>query len=228
MLVDVISAMVEPEFGFLQMQVEHMSLDALHLGQTQLGVGPEGFDAVDVGLVVGEFVAAMIDSKVFGVTDVYQAVIAAPAIAVDDAVQRHLAANDLLQRGFPGIRYDLGDDPAVALEQAEDDGLATCTAPSFAAHAARAEIGFVHFDLAAQIAVPFTFLRKAVAQFDVDGVDRAQADAGQTSCIGCRQIQREVTQDASKRTFCDSRTAVVPDFPCHFRSLDHVFSGLTS
>lgn len=84
-----------------------MSLNALHFGQTQLGIGPERFDAIDVGQIVGELVAGMVHPQVLDVPNVHQPVIAAPAIAVDDAIERDLATDHLLQRGFAGIGHDV-------------------------------------------------------------------------------------------------------------------------
>lgn len=226
--IEIIAALVEAELGFLEVQVKHMALDAFHLGQTQLGVSPERLDTIDVRLRVGELVTAVIHAQMLGVADIDEAVIAAPAIAVDDAVQRYLAPNNLLQRGFPGVGHDLGGDPAVALEQAKDDGLAACTAPALATHATRAEVGLVHFDLTRPGAVPSAFQGQTLAQLDVDAVDRPQADAGKSGGIGSRQVQGEVTQDHSEIFLCDSGTAVVSVFSSHIRSLVHFTGGLTS
>lgn len=165
--------MIEAELGLLEVQVEHMPLNTLHLGQAQFGIGPERFDAVDVGQIVGELIAGMVHPQVLGVPNVHQSVIAAPAIAVDDAIERHLATDHLLQRGFAGIGHDFGDNPAIAFEQAEDDGLAPCATPALTAYTAWAKVGFVHFDLASQVAVPFARFGQTPAQLDVDVVDGA-------------------------------------------------------
>ena len=64
--------------------------------QPGLGKTPEAFNAVDVGLVSNEFVPAVVDPEVLAITDINQAVVAAPAIGVDDAFQTDLAPNNLL------------------------------------------------------------------------------------------------------------------------------------
>jgi len=83
-----------------------------------------------------ELVVAVINPEMLVKTDVYQPVVAAPAIGVDDAVvDVGLAPDDGLQRGLGGVGDNFGVDAAVAFEQAEDDGLAlgfparVCRAP---------------------------------------------------------------------------------------------------
>ena len=91
--------MVVSPFGLLEMEVEGVSRQALELGQPDLGQAPEAFDAVDMNGAFGELVAGMVDADV-AIAEVDQAVVAAPAIGVDDA---------------------------LPLEDAEDDGLAVGT-----------------------------------------------------------------------------------------------------
>ena len=60
-----------------------MSRQALELGQPDLGQAPEAFDAVDMDGSPAELVAGMIDTDV-AIAEIDQAVVAAPAIGVDD------------------------------------------------------------------------------------------------------------------------------------------------
>ena len=55
------------------MQIERIFGHALKLGQPTFGVSPEALDAVDVRTVVGELVAAVVDTRVPGVAHVDQA-----------------------------------------------------------------------------------------------------------------------------------------------------------
>ena len=75
--------MVVSPFGLLEMEVEGVSRQALELGQPDLGQAPEAFDAVDMDGAFGELVAGMVDADV-AIAEVDQAVVAAPAIGVDD------------------------------------------------------------------------------------------------------------------------------------------------
>ena len=98
-----------------------------------------------------ELVLTMIDAKMFGVTDINQAVITAPTIGMDDRVQGHATANYGLKCAFPAIRHDFGIDTAVALEDTENDGLARGAAATFASDSTSAEVTFINFNFAVRV-----------------------------------------------------------------------------
>jgi len=114
--------MVKTEFGLLEVQRKGLRWDAFELSQTQFGIGPEGLDSVYMAVTSSKHVFTMMDSKVLGVSDVPQALIASPTVTVDDAIDRDMTSNNLLQRGLSGIRDNLRIDPAIALEDTEDNG----------------------------------------------------------------------------------------------------------
>ena len=87
----------------------------------------------------------MIDAEV-AIAEIDEAVVAAPAIGVDDGARVHPAADNLLQDGLRAVRDDLGIDVARPLEDAEDDGLAVAAAPPLALHSARPEEALVNLD----------------------------------------------------------------------------------
>ena len=91
--------MVVSPFGLLEMEVEGVSRQALELGQPDLGQAPEAFDAVDMDGAFGELVAGMVDADV-AIAEVDQAVVAAPAIRVDDGARVDPAADDALEGGL--------------------------------------------------------------------------------------------------------------------------------
>jgi len=66
-------------------QVEGAFSHPTEPGESGFGETPEALDAVDVGLPLGELVPAVVDSRVLAITDVDQAVIAAPVVGVDHA-----------------------------------------------------------------------------------------------------------------------------------------------
>ena len=89
----------------------------------------KSLDAVNMDGSLGELVAGMIDAEV-AIPQIDQAVVAAPAIGVDDGARVDPAADDALERGLRAIRDDLGIDVTLPLEDAEDDGLAVSAAPT--------------------------------------------------------------------------------------------------
>src|SRR5438270_7095458 len=114
------------------MQIESTTGHTIELMQAPLGIAPEALNAIDVMRPAHELVLTVIDSKVFRITDINQAVITAPTGRMDDRVQGHATANYGLKCAFPAIRHDFGVDTAVALEDAEDDGLARGTTATLA------------------------------------------------------------------------------------------------
>ncbi len=96
-----------------------------------------------------ELIAPVFDPEVPHVTDIYELIVAAPAVAVDDSVWRDPAAYYGQKSAPAAARHNLPIDIAVALEDAEDDSLPARAAPAFASDAARAEVAFVHLDLTA-------------------------------------------------------------------------------
>src|SRR5205085_11855470 len=91
-----------------------------------------------------ELVLTMIDSEVLRVADIHQAVIAAPAVRVDDGLSSHATANNGLQCGFLAVGHDFCVNTTVTLEDAEDNGLATGPAASLATDSTSAEVAFIN------------------------------------------------------------------------------------
>ena len=216
--VEVITAVVEAELGLLEVQVERMTRHALELREPVLGEGPEALDAVDVRPAVGELVLAVVDAQVPGVADVDQAVVAGPAVGVDDGLEAHLAPDRLAQRGFLHVGDDLGVDLAGALEHAEDDRLAPGAAAAFALDPAWAEVRLVDLDFPPEGALGFAVRGDASAELEVDVVDRTNRQAGQLGGVGGGQVHREGPDQAPENLLADSGTPVVAVFRCFHRA----------
>jgi len=117
-------------FAFLEMQFEG-SAGAVELGEAAFGEAPEALDAVDMDLALGEGIALLavfLDPQVLVEAVVDEPGIAAPAVADHGGLQRDMAPDKPLQCGLCGILDDLGEDPAAALDDAED-GLLVGAAP---------------------------------------------------------------------------------------------------
>ena len=96
-------------FGFLEMQVEGVLGQALELAEPDFCNAPEALDAVDVDALADEFIVAVIDAEV-AVAEIDEALIARPAIGVDNGARVELAADNALQRAPGAVRDDLGVD----------------------------------------------------------------------------------------------------------------------
>ncbi len=62
--------------------------------------GPKAFNPVNVGMVVCKFVIAMLNTKMLLIVKVYKAIIATPAVRVNNALKFNAASDDALESGF--------------------------------------------------------------------------------------------------------------------------------
>ena len=72
------------------MQVKSFWAYTTEPGKSGFSISPEALDTVDMSPAVNEFIIAVVDLKVLVVTDIDQAIIAAPAVRVYDAVRGYL------------------------------------------------------------------------------------------------------------------------------------------
>ncbi len=114
---------------------------------------------------------AVVHPEMFVEAPIDQAVIAAPAVGMDHAFDRGLAADNGLQCGFSGIGYDLRVDTALAFKEAEHDRFTGRAAPPFAAYPARTKVRFVGFKRAGEGRGFGTFFGQAMTQAKVDVID---------------------------------------------------------
>ena len=91
-MIQVIVTMIKTPLALFQVQVKSRRRDALELLQAPLGITPEALNAVNVTLVISKLVCAVIDPEVFGIADIDEAVIATPALRVNDRINRNATA----------------------------------------------------------------------------------------------------------------------------------------
>ena len=148
--------MIEAKFTFLQMPVERPFVDPAESEETRFRKAPESLNAVYMHSAAHKFILPMIDPKMFAISHINQAVVPAPSIRVDHTVQSNPPTNNRLQRGFPAVRYKLGVDLAMALENAKDDRFAVRSTSSFPLNASCPKVGFIYFDLTRKRRLGFT------------------------------------------------------------------------
>ncbi len=184
-MIHVFATVVESPFAFFEMQIEQMFVNASETVQPDLCEAPEGLDTVDVRLAPHKLTLAVLDAEVLLVAEVHKAVIASPAVRMDDAADIHPSSNNGLQTASLHIRDDFRVDLPVALEESEDNRLSTCAAPALAPHATRTEVGFVHLNLTAHRRSPFRIFRNLPADCFEIAVHRHSADAGELGDFRC-------------------------------------------
>src|ERR1700756_4215074 len=96
-----------------------VGFDPVKFHEPTLGKAPKGFDSIDVGFALTQG-SAFLDSHVFIITNIDQAIVADPLIGVQHAGGVDSAANDLLERLLATIRYNLSVDFAPSFVDAKD------------------------------------------------------------------------------------------------------------
>ena len=168
------------------MEVETIGADAVKLGEPAFGEGPEGFDAVDVLPRSARELRLIMVDPIVPVAVEHEAVVGHPTVGVDRTAPTHEFPDK--RRDFPGtgIADDLGGDPAVAFQDAEDRHLGcTSAAPPLAL---AAEVALVELDRS-----PEGLIRGFLVGSDpfpeqaVVAIDRVAIDAGEVDGLrGCQ------------------------------------------
>ena len=120
------------------MQIKCLIAHPSKLAKAAFGNPPEAFNAVDVNAPAHELIVHMRHLEMLAIADINQAIIAAPAIGVNDTIEGDATPNNGLQRGFSAVRHDFGIDLAVAFDKAEHGGFAGGAPSAFALDALRA------------------------------------------------------------------------------------------
>src|SRR6202163_696449 len=157
-----------------------------------------------------ELVLTMINSEMFRVTDIDQAVITAPAVRMNDGVQGHAPANYRLQRAFSAIRYNFRVNTAVALKDTKDDRLARGAASPFASDSPRSEVAFINFDFAVRV-------RRSALAFSSNPLSNSEKDHGhcltrqpsQLRHVAGRKIHRKVAHNLTEFTLGNFRPLII-------------------
>ena len=92
--------MVKAEFAFFQMKVKSVCWQPSKAYNARLGKGPEAFNAINMRVFIGKFVVAMLYSDVLLVPQVYQSIVAAPVVRVDNAFEFYPTRDYALERGL--------------------------------------------------------------------------------------------------------------------------------
>ncbi len=135
-------AMVESVFTLFEMQLESIFPDSIELLQASFGRRPKTFDAIDIWITIGKLVGWVVDPEMLWITQVNQAVVAAPAVGMNNRFNPDASVDNGLQRLFLNIRNNFGEHFSVSFVDAEDDGFAARAATAFALDSLGSKVGF--------------------------------------------------------------------------------------
>ena len=172
-------SIIESELTLFEMEEKQIFPDAASFREPRLGSTPEAFNAVDMDSppLDRENIVAVIDPVVFAVAKVDEAVVASPAIGVDDAAAVHLPSDNGLQRAFFGVGNNFGVHFPIALEDAKDDSLRPCATSTLPLDALRPEVRLIHFNDTTEPSFLFTSLCDSSAKRHEVPIDRVAVES---------------------------------------------------
>ncbi len=139
--------MIPAPLGFFEVEEEELRADSPELDETEFGVTPKAFDAVDMILSTRKLIVVMVDAAVF-VASQHQAVVPEPAVGIDRGCGKHLSFDDRLQLCTGTVFHHFGKDPTAALEQPDHRRLSRRSASAPPPHAPGAKIRLINLHLA--------------------------------------------------------------------------------
>ena len=97
--------MVKPKFTLFQMKIKSVLLHASKANQAGFGIGPEVFYAVNMAMIIREFILTVLHPVMLLVAKVYETIVAAPSVGMNDTSRVYASANDALQGSSRAIRH---------------------------------------------------------------------------------------------------------------------------
>ena len=113
------------------MQMEGQFTQPSKFGKPGLGIAPEAFDSIDMTFTMDKFILPVVDSKMFFIAKVNEAIVPSPAIRMNNAFEIYTTSNSRLQRGSPAIGNNFGEDFPVALKDTKNNCFAESPTATF-------------------------------------------------------------------------------------------------
>ncbi len=209
------------------MQIKSFWRHTIELLQSPFGIRPETFYSVNMNITDGKNIKRVVDSQVFGIPDIDQSIVAAPAVRMNHRIKRNLAANNVLQGFLLHIGNNLGINRTVSFINPKDNSFAARSAPALASDSSCSEVGFVNLDLAGgERRSAFTFFGDSISNFQINLINRLARQISQKSCFLSRQIKGEILDDLPCFSLANFSKPIIP-FCCFISVAYHYqFIGL--
>lgn len=136
--------MIKTKLCFFQVQIKRVFGHAVELCQSSFRITPKRLNPIDMPIPTGKLILAMIDSKALIKANIYQTIIATPAIGVDYRTGVHMPANNALQRRLRSICHYFRIDFALSFQQPKDNPFTVSTTNTFATYSMRTKIRLVN------------------------------------------------------------------------------------
>jgi hypothetical protein len=183
------------------MQIELHFSNVIEQGKTAFGIAPEGFCSIYMTAGIGKRVQAMSNAVMLVVTHIYKAVIASPAIAVEDASRADFASDNAFQRRFSSFRNEFSIDFSLAFKDAENDGFSGRTPASFTGDTPGPKVGLIHINGATECGRSFTPTGNFASHFIINNRNPSKRYRSEYGRICGGQIQSKTLQDVPENRF---------------------------
>ena len=171
------------------MQMEGQFTQPSKFGKPGLGIAPEAFDSIDMTFTMDKFILPVVDSKVFFIAKVNEAIVPSPAIRMNNAFEIYTTSNSRLQRGSPAIGNNFGEDFPVAFKDTENNCFAESSTATFSLNASGAKVAFINFNLSRKRRFPLTIFGNSLPDFSELSVNSLPIQAGYFCNLRGLQIQ---------------------------------------
>jgi len=141
-----LASMIKPKLTLFQMQMEGGFSHATKPTKPCFGVTPKTLNTIDMRFSLNKFIAAMVDAKMFLITQIDQSIIAPPSIRMNDTFKLNTPPDDGLKRLSGAIGDDFSIDLPISFENTKDYRFARCTPSSSALNTTSTEITFINFN----------------------------------------------------------------------------------
>ena len=98
------------------MEVKSVFCQPSKAHKARLCEGPEAFNAINMWVFIGKFIVAMLHPKVLLIAQVNQAIVAAPAVRVDNTFEFYPTTNYALERALWAVGDYLCVDSSISFE----------------------------------------------------------------------------------------------------------------
>ena len=89
--------MVKPKLTLFQMEIQSVFLHTPKANQSGFGIGPKAFYAVNMTMLIRKLILTVLHPVMLLIAKVYQSIIAAPPVRMNDAYRVYPPTNDALQ-----------------------------------------------------------------------------------------------------------------------------------
>ena len=171
------------------MQMESHFTKPSEFGKPGLGIAPEAFDPIDMTFITDKFIMPVVDSEVFFIPKVNQAIVPSPAIRMNDAFDVYTTSNNRLQGGSAAIWNDFGEDFPVAFKNTENNCFAESSPATFTLYTSGSKVAFINFNLSRERRFPLTIFGDSLANFSEVSVNSISIQIGDFCNLRGIQIQ---------------------------------------